>query len=67
VTRFLSKKQVKAICLYSFQHTKRLEDAGKFPKRVRLGNGRVGYVEDEIEAWCKARIEERNKSDEAAP
>lgn len=60
MTRFLSKRQVKERCLYSFAHTKRLEDAGKFPKRIRLGNGRVAYVEEEIEQWCRDRIAERD-------
>ena len=60
MTRFLSKKQVKERCLYSFAHTKRLEDAGTFPKRVRLGNGRVAYVEQEIEQWCRSRIADRD-------
>jgi prophage regulatory protein len=32
-----------------------LEAAGKFPKRVKLGERRYGYVEDEIEAWLKQR------------
>ena len=34
--RLLSKKQVKALVLYSFAHIDRLEKAGQFPKRVRL-------------------------------
>jgi predicted DNA-binding transcriptional regulator AlpA len=44
--RFLSKKEVKALTLYSDAHRARFEEAGPFPKRVRLGNGRyarVGY------------------------
>lgn len=58
--KLLSKKQVREICLYSPQHTARLEAQGKFPKRVRLGSGRVGYVEQEIMEWVLARIAERD-------
>lgn len=51
--KLLSKRQVKERVLYSFAHIDRLERAGKFPKRVQLGQHRVGWVEDEIDAWLK--------------
>ena len=57
--RFLSKKQVRALVLYSFAHIARLEKAGKFPLRVRLGPNRVAYVEDEVLEWMQARVSER--------
>lgn len=59
--RILSKRQVKELVLYSPQHIARLEKVGKFPKRVRLGNNRVGYVEDEVWEWLQDRIDERDK------
>lgn len=58
--RLLSKKQVREIVLYSPQHIARLEAAGKFPKRVRLGQGRVGWVEGEVLDWLNARLAERD-------
>jgi len=58
--KLLSKKQVREKVLYSPQHIARLEAAGQFPKRVRLGQGRVGWVEDEVEDWLKARVAERD-------
>jgi len=39
-----------------------MADAGRFPKPVRLGegkNGRLGFVEAEVLAWNAARLEER--------
>jgi len=45
--RKLSKAQVKKLVLYSPQYIARLEAAGKFLKRVKLGNNRVGWIEDE--------------------
>ena len=39
--KMLSKRQVKELVLYSPQHIARLEAAGEFPKRVKLGNNRV--------------------------
>ena len=57
--KFLSKKQVREKVLYCPAHIARLEAAGKFPKRVQLGPGRVGWVEEEIEEWMRVRIAER--------
>lgn len=33
---------------------------GKFPASVRLGERHVGWVEAEVDAWVKARVEERD-------
>jgi prophage regulatory protein len=68
--RFLSKKEVKALTLYSDAHRARLEEAGQFPRRVRLGNGRyarVGYVESEVVEWMEAKIASRDKASESSP
>ena len=61
--KLLSKKQLKELVLYSSAHVQRLENAGSFPKRVRLGNGpraRVGWVEQEVLDWLQARIDARH-------
>ena len=58
--KLISKKAVRERVLYSYAHIARLEKAGKFPKRVRLGPCRVGWVESEVEDWIKARIAERD-------
>ena len=60
--RILSKRQVKDLVLYSPQHIARLEAAGKFPKRVRLGENRVGWVEDEVLEWLQSRIDARDRA-----
>ncbi len=60
--RFLSQKQVRALVLYSRAHLRRLEEAGSFPKRVRLGNGprsRIGWIEDEIIDWMRVKASQR--------
>ena len=36
---------------YSRRHIDRLEVAGKFPKRVAIGDRRVGWVESEIDEY----------------
>jgi len=59
--RLLSKRQVKELVLYSPQHVARLEAAGQFPKRVKLGQNRVGWVEAEVLEWLRERIEARDR------
>lgn len=57
--RFIKKKVVCQLVSYSPAHIARLEAAGKFPKRVRLGQGRVAWVEQEVLDWMKAKADER--------
>lgn len=59
--RFLSKRQLKELVLYSPQHIARLEKAGEFPKRVKLGCNRVGWIEQEVLDWLQIRIDARDK------
>lgn len=59
--KLLSKRQVCELVLYSPQHIARLEAAGKFPKRVVIGECRVGWVEQEILDWIQERIDERDQ------
>jgi prophage regulatory protein len=58
--RILSKKDLRALVLYSPAHIDRLEKAGLFPKRVQLGPCRVGWVESEVLAWLQERMNRRN-------
>lgn len=60
--RLISKRDVRSLVSYSFAHIDRLEAAGTFPKRVRLGQARVAWVEAEILQWIQARIDERDRS-----
>ena len=57
--RILSKRQLREVVLYSPQHIARLEKAGKFPKRVKLGLARVGWIESEVLEWLQERIDDR--------
>lgn len=60
--RLLTKREVCRRVCYSPAHVDRLEAAGRFPKRVRLGEHRVAWVEEEVTAWINARIAERDSS-----
>jgi prophage regulatory protein len=57
--KILSKRQLKELVLYSPQHIARLEAAGNFPKRVKLGANRVGWVESEVLDWLQIRLDRR--------
>jgi prophage regulatory protein len=59
--RLIPYEALKAKCiLYSKPHLWRLEKADKFPKRVPIGAGRYGYVEEEIDAYIAQKIAERD-------
>lgn len=59
--KLVSKKELKSVygVPYSFAHIARLESAGKFPKRVKLGACRVAWVAEEVEVWIEERIANR--------
>jgi prophage regulatory protein len=59
--RMLSKRQLRELVLYCPQHVARLEKAGKFPRRVQLGQSRVGWVEQEVLDWLQERIRRRDE------
>ena len=58
----VSKKELRTVCgiPYSPQHIARLEAAGQFPKRIRLGQNRVVWLLSEVTEWLDARIAKRD-------
>lgn len=44
----------------------RLERDGQFPKRVKIGAQRYGWVEAEVERWIIERIRARDEAEAAA-
>ena len=60
--RVVSKKELKTVCgiPYSPQHIARLEHAGQFPKRIKLGRNRVAWLLTEVEAWIDERLARRD-------
>jgi prophage regulatory protein len=55
----ISKKELIKLVPYTATHIGRLERAGKFPKRLQLGECRVGWLFTEVEAWIEERIAKR--------
>ena len=58
--RMVSKRELVKMVLYSPANIARLDAAGEFPKRVKLGHNRVGWVEQEVLDWIQARIDARD-------
>ncbi len=56
MTKLLSKKDVRSLITLSYAQIDRLEKAGQFPTRIRLGQNRVVWIADEIEQWIQDRI-----------
>lgn len=54
--RFVGKAELRQLVSISPQHIDRLEKADRFPKRVRLGPGRVAWLLSEVIAWMDAKI-----------
>jgi prophage regulatory protein len=44
---------------YSRSHLWRLEAEGRFPRRVKLGNGRVAWIAQEVDAYLLGLAAER--------
>ena len=68
--RILNAADLKAKGIgYHAVHLARLEAAGKFPRRVKLSEGvggRVGWLENEVDAWILARAALRGEPPQAA-
>ena len=63
VQRLISRRRVKDITTLSLSEIDRKENAGKFPRRVRLSDnprGRCAYIESEVLDWIAKRIAHRS-------
>ena len=60
--QLIDKKELTHLVKYSPQHIARLEKAGQFPKRLRLGQNRVAWMLCEVEAWIEERLAKRDLS-----
>ena len=59
--RLLSLPEVQNAIPYSTSQIWRLEQQGDFPKRVKIGPHRVGWIEAEINDWLSSKIKERGQ------
>lgn len=64
VDRVLTSKQLRSLIPYSMSQITRLEAAGNFPARIKLGPGRVGWSENEVKEWLEQKKRERKRQDD---
>lgn len=53
--RIITKKELRLMVPFSPQHIYRLEKAGKFPKRIKIGTRRVGWRLADVVGWIEQR------------
>ena len=53
--RVLTMRQLRELIPYTPQHIYRLEAAGKFPRRIRIGENRVGWRYAQVLQWLSER------------
>ena len=53
---FMRLREVQNKVSYSAPQIWRLEKAGKFPKRIRIGENRVAWLESEVNGWVDDKI-----------
>lgn len=49
--RVITRQELRCLVPYTPQHVLRLEKKGKFPKRIKVGERRVGWWLHEVMAW----------------
>ena len=62
--RVITRRELRRLVPYTSGYILRLERQGKFPKRIRLVEGRVGWWLPEVLAWCEQK--KRKGSDTVA-
>ena len=62
-TLVLTRERLHELVPLSRTHIARLEKAGLFPRRIKLGARRVGWISAEVEAWLRRKADERDISD----
>jgi prophage regulatory protein len=57
--QLITKVELLKLVPYTIRHIYRIEKAGKFPARVRVGANRVAWVRSEIMRWLELRVADR--------
>ena len=53
--RVITRRELRRLVPYCPQHILRLEKKGKFPKRINVGERRVGWWLHEVMAWLEQK------------
>ena len=67
--QLITKKQLLKLVPYSHTHVQRLENDGKFPRRLKPYGGRNGkafWLREEVDIWIQDQIDIRDNSNDAS-
>ena len=54
--QLITRPELLKLVPYTIRHIYRLEKAGKFPARVKVGANRVAWVQSEVLRWLELRV-----------
>ena len=57
--KILFKREISAITRLSHNALWRMEQKNMFPRRIKIGQQRVAWIESEVREWLAARMAER--------
>ncbi len=57
--QLITRPELLKLVPYTIRHIYRLEKAGKFPSRVKVGANRVAWVQAEVLRWLELRVADR--------
>ena len=63
--RVITRRELGRLVPYTPQHILRLEKQGKFPKRIKVGERRVGWWLHEVMAWLEQKSGKDGERDAA--
>ena len=63
--RVITRRELGHLVPYTPQHILRLEKKGKFPKRIKVGERRVGWWLHEVMAWLEQKSGKDGERDAA--
>jgi prophage regulatory protein len=53
--RYISQQELLTLIPFTRQHVARLEAAGRFPKRIQLGDRKIAWKLSAVRAWLDER------------
>ena len=57
--QLITRPELLKLVPYTIRHIYRMEKAGKFPARVKIGANRVAWVRSEVQFWLELRVANR--------
>ena len=54
--QLITRPELLKLVPYTIRHIYRMEKAGKFPARVKVGANRVAWVQSEVLRWLELRV-----------